>query len=280
MITRTALIFVIFFPLTCYAAFSLAEDNAVTLKKPPESLKNWYKPTNKRQVWLHSMFRLRRELLAINDYSQSKQEKLLQQWFKKFKKDYLEIGKMIPEWQKLLDTSKLEKLQSAVEKKDYAAIPELLVAVQNNCDNCHTDYQAISRLIYRGADFSKSKVVDQKTGRKFHYDKAMNNLSNAVNRIKIAMHDNFYPQAIDYIKPLQSQLKNLTESCSDCHKQPDEQQNYIFKSSNVTLEKLKQDLQKKNNKQARISLGTFAVKICARCHSVHRTTAEIKELLE
>ena len=180
MITRLAFIFILFCTLSCYATLSLADGNTVTLKKPPETLKNWYKPINKRQVWLHNMFRLRRELLAINDYSQSQQEKLLKQWFKEFKKDYLEIGKMIPEWEKFLDISKLEKLQTAVEKNDYTAIPKLLVVLQNNCENCHSDYQAVSRLIYRGADFSKHKVVDLNTGHRIHYDKAMNGLSNAV----------------------------------------------------------------------------------------------------
>jgi hypothetical protein len=280
MIARLAFIFIIFCILSCYVTLPLADGNAVTLKKPPETLKNWYKPINKRQVWLHNMFRLRRELLAINDYSQSQQEKLLKQWFKEFKKDYLEIGKMIPEWEKFLDISKLEKLQTAVEKNDYTAIPKLLVVLQNNCENCHSDYQAVSRLIYRGADFSKHKVVDLNTGHRIHYDKAMNGLSNAVNRIKIALHDHFYPQAIEFIKPLESQLENIAATCSDCHKQSDEQRNYVFSASSTTLEELKQALKKKDNKQARISLGTFAVKVCARCHSLHRTTAEIKELLE
>ena len=41
----------------------------VSLKKPPASLEQWYKPANKRQVWLHTMFRLRREMQAIAEYA-------------------------------------------------------------------------------------------------------------------------------------------------------------------------------------------------------------------
>ena len=264
----------------------LAADRLVTLKKPPASIENWYKPANKRQVWLHTMFRLRRELLAMNDYSQSQQAELLQKWFKSFKKDYLEIGKMVPEWQgsEFINASRLASLQTAVENNKFSAIPKHLDELQKSCDSCHTDYQAISRLMYRTADFAKIRVVatdDSSTGtHKITYDKAMGELSDTLNRIKIAMHDDFYSRAIEHIDPLQSQLKNLGEGCSDCHKQATEQIDYILTSSQPILTELKQALEQKDNKKARISLGTFAVKTCARCHSVHRTSAEIKELLE
>ncbi len=43
----------------------------VSLKLPLTSLEKWYKPANKRQVWLHTMFRLRREMQAIADYAEN-----------------------------------------------------------------------------------------------------------------------------------------------------------------------------------------------------------------
>ncbi|MCK5336958.1 MAG: hypothetical protein KAQ67_12390, partial [Gammaproteobacteria bacterium] len=60
-----------FFPVIQLILFSFlfsptayAEDS-VKLDTPPASLEKWYKPANKRQVWLHTMFRLRREMQAI-----------------------------------------------------------------------------------------------------------------------------------------------------------------------------------------------------------------------
>lgn len=258
----------------------LANETSITLKKPPGSLKAWYKPVNKRQVWLHTMFRLRRELLAINDYSQAKQGPLLDKWFKAFKKDYLEVEKMMPEWQEFLDKPQLDKLQLAVENRDFPAIPNVLKNLKQSCDNCHSDYQAMARLMYRSADFAKIKVHNTKSDRKISYDRAMEELSNVVNRIKIAMHDDSYERAIKHLATLQSGLMDLANGCQDCHKQADEQIDYIIHSSQPILSQLQQALETKNNKQARISLGTFAVKTCARCHSVHRTTAELKELVE
>jgi len=281
MITKYLVAFIcstsFFFSLSLFA-----QENSILLKKPPETIKNWYKPTNKRQVWLHTMFRLRRELLAINDYSQIQQDKLLNKWFDSFKKDYLKIGEMVPEWQQFLDIEKLDKLQQVVEQKEYTKVPQILNTLKNSCENCHSDYQAVTRLLYRGTDFAKIKVPDINSGKKMNYSEAMEQLSNTVNRIKIAMHDNLYSQSMDYIKPLNLQLKALANGCSDCHKQEGgkEQIDYVFTSSLPIISELKDALLKKDNKSARIKLGTFAVKVCARCHSVHRTTAEIKELIE
>ena len=61
-------------------ASDTSTNNTITLKLPPKSLSQWYKPENKRQVWLHTMFRLRREMLAMQDYSAVKQDKDLQKW--------------------------------------------------------------------------------------------------------------------------------------------------------------------------------------------------------
>ena len=41
-----------------------------SLDEPPASLEKWYKPANERQVWLHTMFRLRREMQAISEYAE------------------------------------------------------------------------------------------------------------------------------------------------------------------------------------------------------------------
>jgi hypothetical protein len=271
------------------AVNSFAEELTISLTKPPPSIQKWYKPDNKRQVWLHTMFRLRREMLAISDYSQLKQtpetQVLTTKWLNSFKKDYLEITKMVPEWEKLVDTKLLEQLELAINNKHYSDIPVILNQLENSCESCHVDYQAITRLMYRSADFTKIKISSVANKQSVSYAKHMEGLSKTVNRLKIAIHDNFYSKAIDYIDPLQRQLSDLSESCGTCHnypstEQPKKQIDYIFASSQKTLNDIKQDLEQKQNKKARRRLGGFAVNVCAKCHSAHKTTADLKELIE
>jgi len=46
-------------------------------KTPPASLAKWYMPENKRQEWLHNMFKVRREIQAVKLYSTSNEDELL-----------------------------------------------------------------------------------------------------------------------------------------------------------------------------------------------------------
>ena len=83
----------------------------VSLKKPPASLEEWYKPANKRQVWLHTMFRLRREMQAIAEYAKQNEpaannQVVMQKWIKRLQQDYNKIADMVPEWEKKLNQSR------------------------------------------------------------------------------------------------------------------------------------------------------------------------------
>jgi hypothetical protein len=56
------------------------QDKVKLVKAAPIELAKWYKPENKRQVWLHNMFKLRREMQAVAFYAQNKDAEHLQQW--------------------------------------------------------------------------------------------------------------------------------------------------------------------------------------------------------
>ena len=58
----------------------LHKDRVTLIKSPPASLAQWYKPENERQVWLHNMFKLRREMQAIRLYSDNKDAKHQDKW--------------------------------------------------------------------------------------------------------------------------------------------------------------------------------------------------------
>ncbi|MEA3301943.1 MAG: hypothetical protein U9Q75_01605 [Pseudomonadota bacterium] len=47
-----------FFLLLTMPFSSVHAEGTITLEKPPASLKQWYKPENKRNVWHHNMFKL------------------------------------------------------------------------------------------------------------------------------------------------------------------------------------------------------------------------------
>ena len=87
------------------------EDKVILIKIPPEELAQWYKPENKRQVWLHNMFKLRRELQAVEHYAERSDAEHLSKWSLRLKDHYLKIADMVPQWQDKLAISTIEILQ-------------------------------------------------------------------------------------------------------------------------------------------------------------------------
>ena len=86
--------FLIMMAIMAFSVTALAEQitDTITLKVPPKEMGKWYKPANKRQVWLHTMFRLRREMQAMAMYADKAQQADLEKWANKFSEDYQRTG--------------------------------------------------------------------------------------------------------------------------------------------------------------------------------------------
>ena len=120
---------------------SVSANENVTLKKPPVSLKQWYKPDNKRNVFQHNMFKLRRELQAINQYRKEEDLALTQKWVTKFVEHYRKIADMVPEWKSELSHDRAEQLETGSKEGNYRTIARAIKKLQKNCRDCHDSYR-------------------------------------------------------------------------------------------------------------------------------------------
>lgn len=247
-------------------------DKTIIVKTPPKELAKWYKPENKRQVWLHNMFKLRREMQAVQFYADIKDDKHLGEWTLKLNKHYLEIGKMIPEWNKKLDMTTLLHLQASVVNQDYTNVSAAVDTLQKNCDSCHVDYQAITALTYRAPNFSKIEMTPSVS-----FDSHMQTLIKNVNQIKIASEDGMPDLALSSLDDLKHGMNELGQVCTDCHKQ--DIQTYPSEQMNKTIISLEQNLKTGLLKDQAKDLGALAVLACARCHGTHRLASGVKTLL-
>jgi len=268
----------IIFSFLCYSGSAFSAGDTITLKKPPEALAQWYKPANKRQVWLHTMFSLRRAMLAINDYSAQEKQADLEKWSDKFAKDYQAMGKMVPQWQDYLYLDKLKDLQQQVSQHNYTAIAPLLKKLSKSCMHCHDDYQTITTLLLRGPNFNNRSIEESFSGEKISYEDNMEQLSVSVNRINIAIKDNYFSDAQQYIEPLTDQLEHLATSCGDCHQKDEVPVQRIMDASLALLPELAAQLEAKEQKQSGRKLGEFAVKVCAKCHAIHKLPSDLQLL--
>lgn len=247
-------------------------DKAVIIKTPPIALAQWYKPENKRQVWLHNMFKLRREIQAVAFYAQEKDQKHLDKWAASLNKHYLKIGEMVPSWDKKLATSTLENLKNHVAQQNYTGVLTAVDNLQKNCDSCHSDYREITALTYRAPDFSAIEVEPL-----LPFNTHMQSLIKQVNQIKIASEDGMTELALSSLTDLKKGMQQLGEVCTDCHKQ--DKQSYPSEEMSNTLLSLENSLKTGTLRDQGMDLGALAVQACARCHGTHRLTSGAKDLL-
>lgn len=254
-------------------------DSSVTIKSPPASLEKWYKPSNKRQVWLHTMFRLRREMQAISVYADQNNQQALQKWIKRLDKDYNKIADMVPEWENEIKPRLLPELEMFAEKGDVYRLGKTLKMIKRTCDDCHTDYQPLVTATYRSPHYEDIKIKNS-DGTSSSFEENMEQLSSSVNQILIALDDGYKDEALKASQNLSGQLQDLATSCNSCHKDDKYPQERILGEANQQrFEKLRMNIKQGHVKDSQKLMGEIAVTVCARCHNTHRIVSDLRNAL-
>jgi len=263
------------------AAGLLLAASAAAQPPLPESLGLWYKPQAERQVWLHTMFAMRRELQAVREYAQQKDAPRLAKWTERLVAHYRRLPEMVPEWAEELELALADQLAASVAQGDFDATGRAADRLERDCRSCHRQYQALAALKYRWPRFADLKVVDE-TGKAQGYADHMERLSTSVNRIKIASEDDRWDAAHEALDALRGQLDALGGSCRSCHADdPEPHRRILGPATEATLEQLHDALAARDARTAGRHLGQAAVQVCARCHGVHRLLTDLqRELLD
>ncbi len=261
--------------LLLFSFSSLQADEKITLEKPPESLAQWYKPKNKRNVWHHNMFKLRREIQAVSEYMQANDQPHTEKWALELVKHYRKIAKMVPEWKDELELEAADKIEAAAKKGEFSKLKKSLKKMQQSCKGCHSDYRAQVAAIYRAPDFAKVHV--QRKGDEISYLKFMKILMRDVNRIKIASSDGNKEKAQQALIAVRKGITILRSSCANCHKTSKAKDYYLGTETDTLMDELKLAIEK--GKSGR-KLGEFAVKACAYCHGSHRIVYDLKHEID
>jgi len=248
------------------------KDRVIMIKNPPTSLAQWYKPENKRQVWLHNMFKLRREMQAIRFYAQRSDSKHLQKWVTQLSEHYLKIGSMVPEWKDKLNLKSLENLQQTTKMGNKKNIILALDDLTESCETCHTDYRSITATLYRAPNFSSLNIKPS-----ISFSEHMKKLTIQINQIKISSKDGMTDIALDTLSSLKDNMNLLGGKCVNCHKQ--DSRTYPNDVINNTINKLAQSLKTGTLKEQGKELGTLAVLACARCHGTHRLAYDNRTII-
>ena len=252
------------------------EEPSLTMELPPASLGQWYRPMAKRDVWLHTMFALRREMQAVAEYSALGDQARLGQWLDRLEKDYRRIGEMVPEWRDELELELFAKMRQAKSPEELGRLQRKL---RKSCQGCHREYKLTAALLYRTPDFSRVKVESSETLEEQDYDQVMKRLTLLVNRVKVASVDGRKAAGLEALDELQVRLSDLGENCTVCHKEQASQERILGTASREALEHVRSGLESGDQRTTGRYLGEFAVVVCARCHAIHRLQSDLRKAL-
>jgi hypothetical protein len=241
----------------------------------PDSLEQWYKPHNKRQVWLHTMFAMRREVQAVEEYLEKGDDQGVSKWGAMLTGHYRKISQMVPEWEEITEPALADRLEANIAINAVEAIRENLKAMKKRCQSCHEDYQLLAALRYRSPDFTGIRITTP--DKEYRYDEYMSLLSRRVNRVRIAAEDGYWEDAGSENRQLQHELAALEENCSSCHKDEPPVERILGDSLKAALADVDLAIGEKELVTVKRKLGEAAVVACARCHGVHRTLYELRE---
>ncbi|MEE9491869.1 MAG: hypothetical protein V3W04_00625 [Gammaproteobacteria bacterium] len=246
---------------------------------PPDSLKQWYKPASKRNVWQHTMFSLRRELQAIESYAMKDDWSHVKKWADRFREHYSKIPEMVPEWEYDIDLKESKNLQQAVFDQDHRKLKKAIKNLRKSCKTCHWDYRSTAALQNRAPDFTSHEIIDEQ-GKVYSYAEYMRELMFYLNTVVIANADKRYETALQGLESLRSGIHQLGESCIDCHeKSPEAREYYLGEKTLTMISTLQSSLEKHETETIGRQIGGLAVHACAKCHGVHRISADMRTLL-
>ena len=251
----------------------LHKDRVQLVKLPPESLAQWYKPRSERQVWLHNMFKLRREMQAVAHYATLEQAEPLALWTNRLSQHYQKIREMVPEWSSRLDQDAMQNLRTAQQANNYERVATSLEQLQQSCDSCHTQFRAVTAALYRAPDFQDMRVKESES-----LPETMKALNTQVNNIKIAIGAGDQEWAMSSLSRLKVGMEEMDTFCENCHKHPPK--TFPDTATNTALNELYAALVTGTTKQQGRALGTLAVTACAQCHGTHRIAYDTLSLIK
>ena len=265
--------------LLLFSIPSISLGGELTLKTPPQSLAQWYKPQNKRQVWLHTMFSLRRSMQAVEEYVELNQPARLERWAVALDDEYRKLGEMVPEWQDELETEWSGRLRQAAADGDVKTVSRALDKLRTTCRSCHNEFRTATSILYRSPDFSAMRIATD-TNESMPYRELMQQMSRRVNQVKIFQEDNDREAARAAAVDLGRLLKMTDISCNQCHQEGGAGGRHFSTQSDDYQSELLGGIVASDVKAVNSSLGKIGAYVCARCHSIHRPVEEIRAMLK
>lgn len=243
----------------------------------PASLDALYPPQSKQPEYLMRMVRLGSLMTgAAVDLAQQDVEHAAQS-FAAFKRDYLEVAALVPEWREQFPVEPVDALGEALASGDPARVGPAFGAVGAVCASCHHSSMAAVAARYHWPDANAITTTDPVSGERVGHAQFMHQLDFSLTGITHDLSQGQVDAARAHFEDFRRRFEALGETCENCHG-TEERFYFTDPASSAKVEAIGAALSAENPDPGAVQGAVMEVghNTCFRCHLVHVPAAFAK----
>ena len=242
----------------------------------PSSLDSFYPPKTERPVYLLRMFALGSLFSGVASDLAENDLQGARGIFEKFKAEYMEISKRVPEWKKAYPMKLVEELGASLKLGNLGKVMPAFGKVGGVCHDCHVKYMPLAHQRYHWGDFSTIKTKDPLSNEEVPFTRLKQYLDSNFAGIGLNIQRGQKEKARKQVEGLNTRFQALKTTCGRCH--TGEIKYYTDERVQGMIDKLGQTLENPSAdpKVAMELVQRIGMESCFKCHLVHVPTAFAK----
>lgn len=236
---------------------------------PPSSLDALFPPKAEQPIYLFKMLEIGTPFsgIIVDLFENDPQNAMAN--FERFKAKYVEVSKMVPEWEKDFPIAPVEELGAAMETGDQATVMAALEKVGKVCGDCHAANMLKVQQKYHWGDFKAIRVEDPVTKEEVDFSRLMQYFDGNFVGISVDVEQGQRENAQKQFQGFNARFQALKETCLNCH--DTERKYYVDESIQALVNKMGRALKKSpiDPKELEALGQGIGMESCFKCHLVH-----------
>lgn len=236
---------------------------------PPGSLDKLYPPAADAPIYQIRMFEMEAPFAGVAIETGRGNFGLAKAHFERFRAHYVQVSKIVPEWESAYPLEPLEQLGASLETGERDKIMTAFGNVARVCDDCHTVNMPKVEQKYHWEDSSVIRVSDPVTKENLKYNQLMAYLNLSFVGIGVDLEQGHRDNAREDFEALNARYQTLKETCGTCHET--ERKYYVDQSVQALIDELGAELRtpSPDMKIVRALSQQIGTESCLKCHMVH-----------
>ncbi len=193
--------------------------------------------------------------------------------FERFKFQYEEISKLVPEWEEAFAIEPVEELGRALEDGEREKVMAAIEKVDKLCRDCHIVNMVRVQQKYHWGDFSGLILSDPVTKDDVKFNELMWRLERPLVGVLVDVEQGQVENARKHFETFGRRLEALKESCYACHET--ERQHFVGERVQALMAKAGASLMTTSPNPDQIGelMQRIGAEACSKCHLVHLPAA-------